>query len=114
MSVRLQDDLLKHLERNGWSVTRQKEGLEWWAHEIWMLASQWSPHGLTLFLTFLTDPEPGNPNPFWIIGTSWKHPENRSEACGEPSLKMSPTWIQDLPQFVAGLNALRQANPENG
>jgi hypothetical protein len=51
MLVRLQIELLKELERNGWSVTRQMGEPDWraWFHEIWVLESQWSPHGLTLF-----------------------------------------------------------------
>jgi hypothetical protein len=107
----LQDDLLKHLERNGWAVTRRKGEPDWraWFHEIWILKSQWSPHGLTLFLTFLLDPQPGNPNPFMLIGTSFKLPENSPEASGEPSLTVTPNWRDDLPQFIAGLNTLRQA-----
>jgi hypothetical protein len=111
-SVRLQNDLLKHLEQHGWEVTRQigERDLLAWFHEIWTLESRWSPHGFTLFLTFLIDPQPGNPNPFWAIGTSFKIPENSAEAFGEPSLMMTPHWVNELPQFVAGLNAIRQSS----
>jgi hypothetical protein len=109
--VRLQDDLLKDLERNGWAVTRRKgeQNIRAWFNEIWALESRWLPHGFTLFLTFLVDPQPGNPNPFWLVGTSVKLPENSSEAGGEPCLAVTPNWINDLPQFVQGLNALRRA-----
>jgi hypothetical protein len=112
--VRLQDDLLGHLERSGWAVTCRKGGPEgWsWCHEVWSLESRWSPHGFTLFLSFLPDPQPGNPNPFWLIATSLELPEHRSEAHGEPSLMVTPNWVNDLPQFVAGLNALRRAAAE--
>jgi hypothetical protein len=114
MPVRLQDELLKQLERNGWSVTRQKGEPDWraWFHEIWVLDSRWSPHGFTLFLAFLTDPEPGNANPFYIVGTSVKHPENRFEADGEPRLEVTPAWVNELPQFVADLNGLRRCGTE--
>jgi hypothetical protein len=112
--VRLQEELLKHLERTGWAVTRRKGEQEWWSwyHEIWALESCWSPHGFTLFLTLLIDPQTGNPNPFWLIGTSFKLPENSSEAHGEPSLMVTPNWVNDLPQFVADLSALRRAVAE--
>ena len=112
--MRLQDDLLKNLERNGWTVTRREGEQDWqaWFDEIWVLESRWSPHGFTLFLTFLVDPQPGNPNPFWLIGTSSKLPKNSSEANGEPSLMVTPNWINDLPQIVAGLNELRRAAAE--
>jgi hypothetical protein len=107
--VRLQDDLLNHLDHEGWAVIRRKREQDWWYHEIWVLESRWSPQGFTLFLSFLTDPQPGNPNPFWLIGTSSKPPENRSEAHGEPSLMVTPNWGNDLPQFVADLSSLRRA-----
>jgi hypothetical protein len=107
--MRLQDDLLKGLERNGWSVTRRKEDLDWWAHEIWTLKSQWSPQRFTLFLTFLTDPQPGNPEPFCEVGTCRQFPADRFEAAGEPSLMMTPRWLEALPQFIAAVDALRQS-----
>jgi len=96
--MRLQNDLLKAIENSGWVVTRYQGELNYlaWFHEIWVLESLWSPQ-LTLFLTFLSDPIPGNPNPFWIVGTSFARPENANEALGEPSLRMSPHWIDDLP-----------------
>jgi hypothetical protein len=113
--VRLQNDLMKYLEQNGWAVTRHRGEQDWraWFYEIWVLESHWSPHGFNLFLTFLTDPQPGNPNPFWRIGTSFKLPENSSEADGEPSVMVTPNWINDLPQFVVSLNALRQSATKN-
>lgn len=112
----MQDDLLKQLEQNGWTVIRQAgEGdSRAWFHEIWAVESRWSPHGFTLFLTFLTDPQPGSPSPFRAIGTSVKLPQNSDEAFGEPSLMMTPHWINELPQFVAGVNALRQSAVEQG
>lgn len=116
---RLQEDLLRHLARTGWTVTRRKGEQDWraWFHEIWILESQWPPHGFTLFVTFLSDPQPGNANPFWLIGTSFKIPDNSSEADGEPSLIVTSNWINDLPDYVDGLNALRRAaveQSENG
>ncbi len=108
--MRLQDDLLKYLEQTGWKVTREKgeHNFRAWYHEIWILESRWSPHSFTLFLTFLTDPQPGNPNPFWAIGTSSSLPVNIREAVGEPSLIITPLWMYELPHFVAGLTGLRE------
>ena len=109
--MRLYDDLLKYLERSGWDVARhagEQNYLAWYL-EIWTIDSRWSPHGFTLFLTFLLDPRPGGTNPFWAIGTCSKFPEHRTEAFGEPSMLMTPNWINDLPQFVDRLNALRQS-----
>jgi hypothetical protein len=109
--VRLQDELLKNLERHGWTVTRRAGEADWsaWFHEIWILESRRAPRGYTLFLTFLADPQPGNANPFWVIGTSPKLPQNSVEADGEPRLMMTPAWKDEFPQFIAGLNSMRQA-----
>jgi hypothetical protein len=109
--MRLQDDLLRLLGESGWDVTRWKgeQDHRSWFDEIWSLESRRSPRGFALFLTFLVDPEPGNPEPFWLIGTSSKRPENCSEAQGEPCLKITPNWVNELPHFVADLDALRLA-----
>jgi hypothetical protein len=112
--MRLQDDLLLELETFGWSITRRpgERNHRAWFHEIWELESRWSPRGFNLFLTFLSDPQPGNPIPFWLIGTSSESPKNSHEANGEPSLMVTPHWIDDLPQFVDGLNELRRTAAE--
>jgi hypothetical protein len=109
--VRLQDELLKNLEQQGWSVQRRPGEADWsaWFHEIWVLESRWAPRGFTRFLTFLADPQPGNANPFWVIGTSSKLPESSGEADGEPRLMVTPAWKDELSQFITGLNSLRQA-----
>ena len=108
--MRLQDELLKNLERNGWTVSRCQGEANWraWFHEIWVLESRWAPHGFTLFLTFFADPQPGNANPFWVIGTSSRLPETSGEADGEPRLMVTPAWKDELSQFITGLNSLRQ------
>lgn len=106
--ARLQMELLNLLEADGWSVSRQHEDLPWWAHEIWTLTSIWAPHGLTLYLIFLRDPQPGSPNPFWEIATTTTWPTTRAEATGEPSLLFRPTWPQELPSFVIRLHLFRQ------
>ena len=109
--MRLQSELLKELQKRGWDVTRHAGQLDHlaWYHEVWALESRRSPRSFTLFLTFLTDPQPGTPNPFSLIGTCRRFPENAAEAEGEPTLAMTPRWQQELPQFVAALDALRQA-----
>lgn len=110
--MRLQSELLKGLQKSGWDVMRHAGRGDYlaWYQEVWALESRRSPRGFTLFLTFLTDPQPGNANPFWLIGTSRLFPQSKSEANGEPSLLMTPRWEQDLPLFMAALEALRQAH----
>ena len=109
--MRLQDELRQQLDRSGWDVTRRagERDHRAWYREVWTLESRQSPRGFTLYLTFLTDPQPGNPNPFWLVGTSRRFPETAADADGEPTLAMSPRWQTELPQFVAALDALRRA-----
>jgi hypothetical protein len=109
LRVRLLGELLKQLQNAAWDVTRHagKANHRAWYHEIWALESRRSPRGFTLFLTFLTDPQPGNPNPFYFIGTSGRFPESAADASGQPTLAMTPCWEQELPRFVAALDAFR-------
>jgi hypothetical protein len=96
---------------HGWRVVgRQRNDLDWWADEIWTVESEWAPQDLTVFLTWLVDPQeddsrqPGQA--VWAVGTCLKPPANRLEAQGEPLLSVKH-WPRDLPEFLGGLSALR-------
>lgn len=102
----MKEQLLARLTERGWSVTRHTAELDWWAQEIWALESIWRPSGYTLFLTFLTDPQPGSTDPFWKVGTCPRWPENRNEAGEEPCLAFRG-WVEALPGFIRDLDQLR-------
>jgi hypothetical protein len=46
------------LSELGWRVvSRERHELDWWADEIWEVASGWAPQAYTVFLTWLVDPQ---------------------------------------------------------
>ena len=99
--MRLQDELRQQLDRSGWDVTRRagERDHRAWYREVWTLESRQSPRGFTLYLTFLTDPQPGNPNPFWLVGTSRRFPEKSSpKKCCPNSLIISQRGI--ISEFI--------------
>ena len=49
-------ELLNQLPEHGWRVASVEENLEWWADEMWLLESEWSPVGGLAYVTFLVDP----------------------------------------------------------
>jgi hypothetical protein len=99
--------MLTALSKHGWRVVnRQQKDLEWWADEIWTVESEWSPHGLTVFLTWLRDPEGHR---VWAVGTCLQSPSSRDEAEGEPLMSINH-WPRDLPEFLVGLQTLRDGH----
>src|SRR5262249_45557707 len=95
----------------GWHVVgRQREDLDWWADEIWEVQSEWAPQGLTVFLTWLVDPQWDDPRQpgqaVWAIGTCTRRPATRLEAEGGPLLRIKH-WPRGVPAFLAGLARLR-------
>lgn len=76
-------ELIANLSEQGWCVaSREREELDWWADEIWLVKSEWPPRGFTVFLTWLVDPQcddhrqPGQG--VWAVGTCLEHPVERS------------------------------------
>jgi hypothetical protein len=46
------------LAEHGWNIAGvEDQALEWWADEIWVLESAWSPVGAQAYVTFLVDPQ---------------------------------------------------------
>jgi hypothetical protein len=105
------NELLKQLAENGWSVVRREQNdLDWWADEIWEIRSEWAPNGLTIFLTFLVDPQWDDHRKkaegVWAVGTSLMRPTNRDEAEGDPLVPFK-RWAKELGGFIRGLSDLR-------
>ena len=53
--------LLERLEQHGWQLEEIRHPEDWWAAEVWVLASQREQHGLLVFCTFIVDPQSGLP-----------------------------------------------------
>jgi hypothetical protein len=110
------EELAGRLPENGWRLLGVEDSsLEWWADEIWLIESAWSPRGFRLYLTFLVDPmadtQRAKGQSLWAVGTSTARPTDRRPAEGEPLLSLGHGWRSHLAEFFAGLAGLRsQAN----
>jgi hypothetical protein len=105
-------ELAKQLHENGWQVLAVEDsGLDWWADEIWLIESLWSPRGFRLYLTFLVDPmadsQRAKGQGVWAVGTSTVRPVGRGSAEGKPLLSLGGGWRSHLAEFFAGLSVLR-------
>lgn len=101
-------ELIAKLADNGWRVVhRECDDLEWWAEELWTAESTWSPKGLTLLLTWLIDPMPGDAKAarVWAVGAS-------TDALEPTKIATMPLnhWPRDLPEFLDELAKFRQQN----
>jgi hypothetical protein len=57
MSLLPQEIIRRGLERTGWEVIGEiTTDLDWWADEVWMIRSLWSPQDCVAYITFLVDP----------------------------------------------------------
>ena len=122
MSVQ-RTELLKRIPNQGWSVTSIEDGdfewpeLEWWADEIWILQSVWSPQGCRVYLTFLVDPQAPihgrkKGEGVWAVKASLKRPRQWMWEEGEAYLTLGQGWQQMLPGFLEDVAALRNQVPE--
>jgi hypothetical protein len=103
-----QTALEKRLDRYGWEkAATRSEDLEWWADEVWVLQSIWSPQECRLYLTFIVDPLFEGPRQkgqaVWSVEASLEQPAHH----GQVSLDFSAGWQERIPAFFAGLDMLR-------
>ena len=108
-------ELFEQLSAHGWSFVEVEDWqLDWWADEIWLLESTWSPLGSRAYLTFLVDP----------MVEDWQHrkkgesvcavqvspmkPENRTSPTGSFSISLNQGWQKELPAFLKHLSLLRE------
>ena len=105
--------LLDLLAKQGWLVTEVEEGTEWWADEIWLLESSWSPVGGRAFVTFLVDPQVSNSRSrrkgeaVHAVLVSPNRPGDWRWVPDGFTLYFGPGWAERLPDFSAHLSALR-------
>lgn len=103
---------------DGWRIVSRENELDWWADEMWLIESQWSPRGFQLFLTFLVDPMWEGPRRkaegVWAIGAATQRPSERREAEGGPLISIGRGWEGRLSDFVASLSAERNAEQQRG
>jgi hypothetical protein len=115
-------ELLNQLSKQGWDVTNVEDTdsewpkLEWWADELWILQSIWSPQDCRIYLTFLIDPQTPvhgrkKGEGVWAVKASLKRPRQWMWEEGEVYLTLGQGWQQMLPGFLEDVAALR--NPKN-
>ncbi len=103
--------LFEQLPEHGWRVTGVEEELEWWADEMWLLESVWSPIGCRAYATFLVDPQfegvRKKGEAVWAVMASPGRPEGWLRVEGEFTLSLGQGWKERLPAFFEHLSALR-------
>lgn len=104
--------LLNLLPEFGWRVAEIEENPEWWADEMWLLESVWSPVGCSAYITFLVDPQfEGNRKKgeaVWAVVASILKPVSHLQGETERLLSLGHGWRDDLPGFLAYLSILRR------
>lgn len=104
-------ELFDLLPERGWRVASVEENLEWWADEMWLLESVWSPVGSRAYITFLVDPQFDGDRKkgqaVWAVMTSPAKPYNRLSAADEFTLNLGQGWKKELPAFFEHLSMLR-------
>jgi hypothetical protein len=110
-------EILKQLPRHGWNVAPVKDyELEWWADEMWLLESTWSPVGSHAYITFLVDPQIPHSRTrrkgeaIWAVMASTMKPSAWQSSEGSLTLSLGQGWEKRLPDFFEHLAGLRNSN----
>ncbi len=110
------DEILAELGRRGWRATNLEDlALDWWADEMWLLESEWSPRGREAYLTFLVNPM-ADPHirrkgeQVWFAAVTRRKPLERMEASSAGFVLNLKGWKEELPKLFEYLSALRGAD----
>ena len=113
------NELIKRLAGYGWKITLIEEwssgNLDWFIIELWQIESIWSPKGKAAFITFVIDPQEdiytGNRwKSFYAVKASLQPPTTWGLCENEVELFLNRGWEERLPEFMEGLNLLRNKN----
>ena len=116
--------MLNQLSKQGWNVTYVEDAdsewpkLEWWADELWILQSNWSPQDCRIYITFLVDPQTPvhgrkKGEGVWAVKASLNRPRQWMWDEGEVYLTFGGGWQQMLPGFLEDVTALRNHKKED-
>jgi hypothetical protein len=106
------DELRRRLPTHGWEVAEIEQPFEdeWWATELWVIESAWSPQSVRFYLTFLVDPM-GGPNDIWAVHASKERPKQRP-LDNNPLLRLGHGWQKELQTFLGSLDGFRTGSPQ--
>lgn len=108
--------LMKQLPGFGWDIKHVEDwssrNLDWFMLEQWQIESTWSPKGKAAFVTFVLDPQTnlfaGNRwKSFYAVKASVQSPFTWGTRENEVELYLHRGWEMRLPEFMQGLNSLR-------
>jgi len=106
------DGIIAAMGERGWRVVDVDESpAEWWADEFLEFASDWSPAGARVVLTFLVDPQHGGlrrkGDAVWDVVAAAERPE--APTTEGPCLSLGRGWQDRVASFVAELEQFRTA-----
>jgi hypothetical protein len=104
-------EILDQLAKHGWDATPLGE-LEWWADEMWLLVSNWSPVGSRAYLTFIVNPLFYSPDrkkgeAVWAAMVSGEKPDDRYASGDSSEISLNQGWKERLPELLEYLSSLR-------
>ena len=105
------EQILAALSARGWNLGETLD-TDWWADEILVLTSNWSPVGMKVVITFLVDPQHDGPRAsgenVWAVVASIERATDRAKAeSAGPLLALGHGWESRLAEFVRAVDALR-------
>jgi len=101
------------LPERGWRVARvERDDLDWWAEEMWLLESLGSPVGYPTYLTFLVDPQGsglarGVGDAVWAVLASPSKPATWLEGADASRFGLGRHWADGMPALFEYLASLR-------
>ena len=111
-------ELLALLPEHGWRVATIEEDLEWWADEMWLLESVWSPVGSRVYVTFLVEPSFDDNRKkgeaVWAVMVSPFKPVSSLQDEHEFTFSLGQGWRDHVPAFFGFMGILRGVNKESG
>ncbi|HWT00912.1 MAG TPA: hypothetical protein VN256_11760 [Pyrinomonadaceae bacterium] len=114
------NELLDQLAKHGWEAEPvERAELEWWADEMWLLVSQWSPVGSTAYLTFMVNPLYDLPDRkkgqyVWAAMATSEKPVWRPPGEDDFTLNLNQGWKERMPELLEHLSRLRGRRKAEG
>jgi hypothetical protein len=91
-----QQGILGALRTSGWEFERTVALHEWWAGEVWLMRSVWSPQDSHFYLTFLVDPQADHQRragkSAWAAKASACLPQRWQQGDGEFTFSLGHGW----------------------